>query len=154
MEVLVTLIMSWLAINFGVSVPNELPGMQFKPPIELGFLYYGASTPEAQSKVRKALAGVAVGKRQAAASLCDTVHHTILLPEGWSVRKPSDVSLVVHELVHHLQTTSGLRYPCSEEREILAYAAQEKWLGEYGTSLEREFGIDAMTLFVRTHCHM
>ena len=36
----------------------------------------------------------------------------------------------------------------TQEREKLAYVAQSRWLMEFGTSLEEEFGIDPFTLLV------
>jgi hypothetical protein len=135
-----------------LPVPEELPTVVFKQPLEIAFLYYGASTAETQEKVREAYADAALTKRRLVVSLYDTVNHSILLPENWTAQDPAQLSMVVHELVHHLQTSSGLRYPCPQEREALAYTAQEKWLGEFGTNLEREFGMDQMTLFVSTHC--
>jgi hypothetical protein len=57
-------------------------------------------------------------------------------------------------MVHHLQASAGLRYPCAEARKALAYEAQDKWPGLFGSTLEAEFQIDAMTLLVTTHCGM
>jgi hypothetical protein len=31
-------------------------------------------------------------------------------------------------MVHHLQTVGGLKFACPQEREELAYKAQERWL--------------------------
>ena len=58
----------------------------------------------------------------------------------------------MHEAVHHLQNTAGLTYACPQEREALAYQAQEKWLGLFGRSLASEFQIDGLTLLVNTKC--
>ena len=54
--------------------------------------------------------------------------------------------------VHHLQHRAKLKYACPQEREKIAYAAQEQWLNRFDTSLEKEFGIDPLTLLVKTNC--
>jgi hypothetical protein len=64
------------------------------------------------------------------------------------------MSVVVHEMVHHLQNKAGMSFACPAEREQMAYAAQEKWLGLFGLSLRSEFEIDAFTLKVTTTCGM
>ena len=54
-------------------------------------------------------------------------------------------------MVRHLQN-KGRAYPCPAALEVLAYAAQAKWLGQFGSNLEKEFGIDSMTLKPGTSC--
>jgi hypothetical protein len=65
----------------------------------------------------------------------DDAKRTIYLPEGWSGVTPAEQSLLVHEMVHHLQNLGNLKYACSEAREKLAFAAQEQWLRIFGASL-------------------
>ena len=77
---------------------------------------------------------------------------TIYLPKNWNGGTPAELSVLVHELVHHLQGATKTKYECPQAREELAYAAQEKWLTLFGRSLESEFEIDPLTLAVRTHC--
>ena len=55
-------------------------------------------------------------------------------------------------MVHHLQHEAGSKHACPEERERDAFAAQERWLAEFGTNLATEFEIDPFTLLVRTNC--
>ena len=63
-----------------------------------------------------------------------------------SQHPPAELSVLVHEMVHHLQAASDMRFACPAEREVLAYRAQGAWLGLFGESLESAFGIDAATL--------
>jgi len=77
---------------------------------------------------------------------------TIYLPEGWTGTSPAELSVLVHELVHHVQNVAGLKYACAQEREKLAYEAQERWLGLFGHSLERDFELDGFSLLVKTRC--
>lgn len=82
----------------------------------------------------------------------ETANRTIFLREGWSENTPKDVSVLVHEMVHHLRNLSGFTYACPGEREKLAYAAQQEWLALSGRNYFDEFETDRMTLFVRTTC--
>jgi hypothetical protein len=82
----------------------------------------------------------------------DDTTRTIFLPQGWSGQSPAELSLLVHEMVHHVQNVAGLTYACPEEREKIAYAARRQWLALFGRDLMREFRIDPMTLLIRTNC--
>ena len=82
----------------------------------------------------------------------DDATRTIYLPKGWTGNSPAELSLLVHEMVHHVQNVAGMTYACPEEREKLAYAAQRQWLALFGRELMKEFKLDPMTLLVRTNC--
>jgi hypothetical protein len=77
---------------------------------------------------------------------------TIYLPEDWTGGTPAELSVLVHEVVHHFQNVLRLKYECPQEREKLAYIAQNRWLTQLGHSLEGDFHIDAFSLFVKTQC--
>jgi hypothetical protein len=77
---------------------------------------------------------------------------TIYLPENWTGNTPAELSLLVHEMVHHLQNATPAKYECPQAREELAYAAQAKWLSLFGRRLENEFEVDPLTLAVSTRC--
>lgn len=77
---------------------------------------------------------------------------TIYLEEGWSGKTPAQLSVLVHEMVHHLQYAGRLRFTCAAEREKTAYAAQRRWLELYGLDLMEEFTLDPMTMLIRTNC--
>ena len=97
------------------------------------------------------VANLPSGQRDVVATYNDGTN-TIYLPERWTGSTPTDVSVVVHEMVHHFQNAAGLHFACPQEREAQAYAAQQKWLGIFGLTLESEFEIDPFTLMVSTHC--
>jgi hypothetical protein len=77
---------------------------------------------------------------------------TIVLRDDWNLHDPVDVSVLVHELVHHLQHHAGVEYHCPQQREGLAFAVQQQWLGMFGESLESAYGIDDFTLTLSTNC--
>jgi hypothetical protein len=55
-------------------------------------------------------------------------------------------------MVHHLQNAGNLRFECPQEREQLAYQAQEQWLRLFGRHLMQDFELDPFTLLVKTRC--
>lgn len=77
---------------------------------------------------------------------------TIYLPEAWAGSSPAEQSILVHQMVHHFQNAAGFNFACPQEREKLAYAAQERWLASFGQSLSSAFEIDATTLLLSTEC--
>lgn len=55
----------------------------------------------------------------------------IHIVKPWSTNNPRDVSVLLHELVHHRQQTTKHWY-CAGAQELPAYRLQEKWLAERG----------------------
>lgn len=82
----------------------------------------------------------------------DDLKRTIYLPEAWTGVTPAEQSLLVHEMVHHMQNVGNLKYECPDAREKLAFSAQEQWLQLFDQTLAGEFGLDPFTLLVRTSC--
>lgn len=82
----------------------------------------------------------------------DDRERTIFVSTALAVPEPVAISVLVHEMVHHMQNEGSMRFTCPEEREKQAFAAQADWLAMFGTDLETEFGIDPLTLLVRTTC--
>jgi hypothetical protein len=152
MNPLLTSIMLWLSANFGFPVTYSHPKIAIVPPIEIVYARYGALTADAKQRASAAHRANVASKMREVVSVYDDANATILLPDGWTGSTPAELSVLVHEMVHHLQKSAGLKYGCPAERERPAYEAQEKWLGLFGQSLESEFQIDAMTLLVSTRC--
>lgn len=65
---------------------------------------------------------------------------TVVLPEGFDQLKTLDISILVHELVHHLQYKADLVYECYGAREAIAYDTQESYLKAAGLSLNMIIG--------------
>jgi hypothetical protein len=77
---------------------------------------------------------------------------TIFLSDTWTGTTPAELSVLLHEMVHHLQNLAGLTYDCPAAREKPAYLAQDRWLQRHGLDLEKEFEIDKFTLVVSSAC--
>lgn len=137
MSHLMTVIVTWLAINFGLPAYYEHPSVEFMPEEAIRTVRYG---PIKGRQVPKVVA------------VYDDLRKRILLPRNWIGASPADVSVLVHEMVHHLQRHAGMKYGCACAREKLAFAAQAKWLDQFGTDLNREFRLDDFTLKIMTTC--
>ena len=150
MKELLTAIVLWLSTNFGLPPSYDHPRVEFVPATEMVALR------------SKGLAagwllgpGVVIDQSDQAAeiiSVYDDTTETIYLPDGWTGNKPADLSILVHEMVHHLQNVGKLKFECPQEREQLAYTAQERWLGLFGHDLLHDFELDPFTILVKTKC--
>jgi hypothetical protein len=125
-----------------LPMPETLPEIRFAAPEEMGRLMRDA-----------ALAPTGDGASEIVA-FYDTPAHAIYLPSGWSGATPGELSVLVHEMVHHAQAEAGRRFACPAERERQAYEAQARWLALFGSDLSREFGIDRVFLLIATTCGM
>jgi hypothetical protein len=147
-----TAIVAWLSVSFGLPAIYEHPRIEFVPPTRMEAVQFrgwqsGLSTRAAAERAQTA----DPGSREVEA-LYDDSHRTIYLPEGWTGTTPTEVSVLVHEMVHHLQNLGGLKYDCPQARERLAYVAQNRWLERFGRNLMEEFELDPVTVLVRTRC--
>ncbi|MCP5442355.1 MAG: hypothetical protein H6968_04920 [Chromatiaceae bacterium] len=148
MEMLLTVIVTWLSINFALPATYEHPQVKFSDRVQMLAVRI-AALPDKEAR-QAAAQGLFDGHNFHA--LYDDASNTIHLSEKWSATSPADVSVLVHEMVHHLQSAGGIIDECAEARERLAYRAQARWLELLGTTLEAEFKVDPMTVFVRTNC--
>ncbi len=137
MNALLTAVVTWLSINFGLTAIYDHPQVELQPQMQITKLRYGADH---------------MADGRAVVAVYDDKAASILLSRDWTGRTPAELSILVHEMVHHLQNKAGLTYPCPAARETLAYAAQAKWLSQFGSDLWRDFEIDPFTLKVMTRC--
>ncbi len=137
MKMLLATLMLWLSANF------DLPQTLEQPKLEL---------VSAKDLIAKADSGLPHNTSHEIEAIYDPRVKTIFLSDRWSGNTPAELSIIVHELVHHLQHQGGLKFACNAAREELAYAAQEKWLGLFGESLATTFGLDPMTLKLKSMC--
>ena len=149
MQALLTVIVIWLSANFDLPTIHEHPRVEFLPASKIATLRHTARPSSGQ--LDETSAPAPAGQR-ATVAVYDDATKTISLPEGWTGSTPAEVSILVHEMVHHLQNLGKQRFECPQERERLAYAAQEKWLGLFGHDLLSDFEIDPFTLLVSTRC--
>ena len=59
-----------------------------------------------------------------------TEKNFIVLPDTWDRRKPWDLSVLLHELIHYVQDTNNIEFKCNMEMERLSWPLQQKYLIE------------------------
>ena len=131
-------IVEWLSANAELALTRELPTVELVP------------SPELTRLRDKGLSSFYAGGGPAA--VYDDASRTIYLPKTWTGKSPVEQSVLVHEMVHHMQNQAGMRYACDDARAEPAYLAQDKWLQQHGLSLTKEFQIDRFTIDVLATC--
>src|SRR6516162_6723346 len=149
-EDLLTAIEGWLSSQFEMPKIDRHPRIEFVSPSTIASMRYGKYLSSLNGEV--VVADGQTTSQQETVSLYDDATQTIYLPKGWSGATDVEVSIVVHEMVHHFQNLLGLKYGCAQEREKLAYVAQERWLVRSGHSLASDFDLDPFSLLVTTTC--
>ena len=134
MEALLTAIVLWLSINFPLPANLNHPGIKFVSAAEMIAQRTGVSASEISSDIL---------------ALYSNESKTIYLMDGWTGKTPAELSILVHEMVHHLQNVGQLKFACSQEREELAYKAHD-WLHLFGRDLERDFQMDPFSILVKS----
>lgn len=138
MTELLSAIVTWLSVTTGIPAYYEHPSIEFVSTEQISDINYGNVSRE---------------NRQTVSAIYDDTSQTIYLSESWSAESSADLSVLVHEMVHHLQNLSGADYDCPGAREKPAYAAQDQWLNAYQTNLFKEFELDKMTLKIMSLCY-
>lgn len=147
MDTFLTVVVTWLSINFGLPAIFEHPEVKLISQNEMIELRVSSLGSEDAAKFRNTSE-----HGHSIVAFYDDQSRTIYLPSNWSATSPADVSVLVHEMVHHLQNIGNIPQECKEGREQPAYQAQAHWLKLVGTTLEKEFELDAMTLHFLTRC--
>ena len=145
MEALLTAMVVWLSASFNLPATFDHPRIDFASATKMTSLFYESIAQEqAGMQSNQPLSEfVSIYNRQT---------RTIYLLDGWTGKTPAELSVLVHEMVHHLQNVAGLTFACSQEREELAYKAQERWLGLFGHDLAQDFQLDPFSILVKTKC--
>jgi len=106
----------WIAAKTGWQ-KISLPEFQTKSNAELSTMFFGS--PE----------GIDGGGPLA---LYAREQHILYLSDRLVFDNLIDRSILLHELVHHLQVTNNIQVDCREESELQAYHLQAQWLREQG----------------------
>ena len=149
MRPLLAAISTWLSRELDLPAVQQYPKVELASAAAITALRYKRLVPAAPREPAAEAAPPRVGETVA---IYSDDAQTIYLTEGWSGDTPADLSVVVHEMVHHFQNVLGLKHDCPQEREKLAYRAQERWLALFGHSLESDFELDGFSLLGKTRC--
>jgi hypothetical protein len=104
-QALLTAMETWVSSQFDLPAIHEHPRIEFAPPAKIASLRFSdlLSNPGAQVKPNN----------RASSAQHDTIAiyydatRTIYLPESWSGGTPAELSVLVHELIHHFQNVLG-----------------------------------------------
>jgi hypothetical protein len=102
----------WLDVNSAWARPDISPRVRF--------------VSEWEANSRQGLSGSF--QRGRIRGLYDAERSEIMLVRPWNPRSAEDVSILLHELVHHRQ--NAYHWYCPAAQELPAYRLQEAWLAE------------------------
>jgi hypothetical protein len=141
----------WLSTNFGLPHAVEPPRIERVTQLRLYQLRHRAflSTSMAPNAGQSA---VLPGYQREVVAVYEDSTQTIYLAETWTGASVAEQSVLVHEMVHHLQNIAGMKFACGGEREKPAYFAQSDWLRLHGLELEKEFDVDMFTIIALSTC--
>ena len=142
-------IVTWLGSNFDLPAGADHPAIAFVSQSRLATMR--AEDRAFSRGFTQQAAGDEPDPRRVVA-VYDNNLKTIFLSDDWTGKSPANQSVLVHEMVHHLQNLAGLKFECPMAREKVAYMAQDQWLKRFGTSLETEFDLDMFTVLISSAC--
>lgn len=152
-QTLLTEIVTWLSANFDLPAIQDHPGIQFVSPAKLASMRYeGEDFLPDRKREAGAYEPVETTHQREVVALYESTTRTIFLSNSWTGTTPADQSVLVHEMVHHLQNLGKLKFECPMAREKLAYLAQDRWLKRFGKDLETEFDVDMFTILISSAC--
>jgi hypothetical protein len=159
-QALIKAIKYWLTFNFNLRAAYPDPYIELAEPEKIILLRYHGFLSNWPRDIVLADQQVpvpfddmrAAENREDMIAVYDDEMKTIYLPKNWTGSTPAELSILVHEMVHHLQGATRTRYECPQAREQLAYVAQEKWLRLFERDLKSEVEIDPLTLAISTRC--
>lgn len=141
----------WLSANFALPYASDPPRMERVAPAQLHRLRYKALLPPRPHDFGEEPSALLQERRELVA-IYDDASRTIYLPDSWTGATVAEQSIVVHEMVHHLQNLAGQKFACGGAREKEAYLAQDQWLKRHGLELEEEFDVDMFTIVALSAC--
>jgi hypothetical protein len=112
MKEIITALLIWLGANSDFNVDMDIPLIVFLPQAEMEQRYYK-------------------GRKHADVNLhafYDTENDIIVLPDTWDRRKPWDLSVLLHEIIHYVQDQNEVRFNCVQEMEVKTWPLQQKYL--------------------------
>ena len=125
-----------IAVSFTGLPTAEAPHLQFLTQRELHQMFY----PETEWK--EGYPSIIAAYKEG----------HIFLRGDWEKTSRRDQSILLHEVVHHLQYVSGAKYTCPGLLEKVAYDAQIRFLSERGLDFFELFESDPLFIMLVTTC--
>ncbi len=139
MESFVLGLMVWISSVSGLPLSEDTPEITRVEPAEIARLANGpgVADPDVESGYL---------------ALYHAGSGTVLLRSDWDRQSLRDRSILVHELVHHLQAAAGRDYVCRGAMEREAYDIQAAWLEARGAELLEVMNMNGLFLYAVTRC--
>ena len=144
-EPIISLIGKFLSEKLEFPGPARPPRVEFVSSVQIMAIRYRDVSTEPELLWLS-------GKPNALDMAYDEARGIIYLSEYWTGGSPAEISVLLHGLVNHTQHEYGLTYACAQQREEVAFAAQEAWLKQFGRSLSETFGLDEAAQMLSTQC--
>lgn len=143
METLLTALMVWASAQTGLPVPDSFPTIRMTDRCEIVQMYSGNDASCDDDGPR-------------AVAIYDPAIKTMYLPQEWQPDNLYHVSMLLHELVHHMQTEAGINFDTvtcpGKEIEQPAYDAQIAFLEGAGVDAMETMGINRLAYIFVTIC--
>jgi hypothetical protein len=137
MDTLVATLIAWIAAHSNLTVADR-PHIEIVPRQTMSNLYFGAASTKNFYHLQ---------------AFYLPAKATVYLPESWRRASLRDKSILVHELVHHLQAANNVRVSCPAALEREAYNLQFKWLREQSVKDPYEYsGLNVLTVTLASTC--
>jgi len=104
-------ILAWLPANFELPAGKAPPAIKFLSKEQLAAIRYDRVA--AGQDRASAPASTSLGQERNVVALYDDNTETVILPVGWTGTTPAEQSVLVHEIVHHLQKVARLKFDWS-----------------------------------------
>jgi len=117
MEVLLAEIVTWLSTNFDLPEIHDLPHVELVSPKRMAGLRYKGLLPDQWRENNVNDTAARADFQREVVAVYDDSTRTIFLPESWAGSTPAEHSMLVHEMVHHLQNLGKFKYECPQARE-------------------------------------
>src|SRR5262249_37274038 len=125
-QALLTTIEIWLFTQFDLPGVQRLPRLELVPAPKIAAMRYGGLNPDGATHTAPGADGH--GSTPNVVAVYSDSTRTIYLAEEWTGGTAAELSVLVHEMVHHLQNMGGLKYECPQARGKPAYRAPHRLL--------------------------
>ncbi len=137
MDAMIITLIGWIAANSNLAAADT-PRIQLVPKHEMSELYFGAKKANEFYRLE---------------AFYLPAKATIYLPDIWRLTELRDKSVLLHELVHHVQMSNNVKVSCMAALERQAYDLQFRWLREQGIKDPYELiGTNVLTVLILTAC--
>ena len=154
METLIATLIAWIVARTELGAPDP-PRIVFVPKHQINELYRGVTNGEREPQTMLSNIKGARNPNDPAGvqALYIRADRTIYLQQNWRPVGLRNQSILLHELVHHVQRFNHVNASCPGSLEKRAYDLQAAWLREHGVADPYQLmGPDQFTVAILAMC--